>query len=350
MFRRSLMDIKSLYRVLVSEGKASMQYAGTHDIFELEQKLSGFYGKKYCILFSNATTAIFTLCLVLNIKKQHVIVPPLTWGGSISPLLFLENQVSFSDVDETLCMDAKTLDSKINSDTSAIISVDYGGASADSKKIKEKCPNNGIFYISDSAQSLGAYRDNKPAGFYADAIITSFTSGKTMYGGEGGAIILDDKELYEKIIFFSQHPLRQKKLFGSTGYNHFCPVNGRINPIAAILLNSMFEENLIELKRNQKVVFSFLKRASKLDIVELPKVFNKPNFSTYFGMYFKTNKKIIDKNKPQLGLTKWDLSKIENSELLFKNIKNSEYSQLFRSSISNAEIMVKAYKRIYFKC
>lgn len=98
--------------------------------------------------------------------------------------------------------------------TKAVLSVDYNGTPADSKTIKDFCSTNNLIYISDSAQSFGAFRDNKPGGYFADYIVLSFGPGKSLFGGEGGAILTDDENIYEKIIWLTQHPLRQKKTFG----------------------------------------------------------------------------------------------------------------------------------------
>lgn len=332
------MNVKSLFKELKELDKESMQYAGTHDIFELENKLCRFYDKKYCILFNNATTALLTLGIALDIKKQHIISSPLTWGGTISPFLLLENKVTFTNLDEILCLKAESLKDKVRRNTRAVISVDYGGTSADSKSIKNQCEEMGLFYISDSAQSLGAFRDNKPAGYFADAIITSFTFGKTMYGGEGGAIILNDNELYERIIYLSQHPLRQKKIFGSA-YNKFSPINGRINPFSALLLNQMFDKNLKCIKKKQKKYFKIITKLKENGVINLPKIWDKEDFSTYFSLYLRLNDKSIK------NLSDFEIFDIDNSEILSMSILDSEYKKFVIKTKNNVDEMINRYKK-----
>ena len=102
---------------------------------------------------------------------------------------------------------------------------------------------HGLFYIADAAQSLGASRDGRPASVGADAIVVSFTSGKALDVGEGGAVVTDNPNLYQKLIWHSQHPLRHKRELGLHLTNQF-GINGRISPAAAELASRHFSAAL----------------------------------------------------------------------------------------------------------
>lgn len=84
----------------------------------------------------------------------------------------------------------------------------------------------------------------------AHQIVVSFTAGKTLFAGEGGAIVTDNQELYEKLVYVCQHPDRQRRDLGFGLENQF-GLNGRIHPLAAVIANTTFESSLAELRVHQ---------------------------------------------------------------------------------------------------
>lgn len=319
--------------VSIFQSRQSIHLDGTQDVHELEQKLAKFYGKKHCLLFSSATTALFAIAIALEIKESHIIAPPLSWGGTVSPFLLFNNQISFSGVDEDLCLEASTLEKLLVNDTKALISVDFGGTAANSKCIKEFCKENGLYYISDSSQSLGAFRDNCPAGAFSDAIVTSFTHGKTLFGGEGGAVITNDEELYEKLIFISQHPNRQKKVFGLSNYNVFAPVNGRVHPITAFFVNQRFDILLSDLGQRQQAYDRFAKGLVAREVISPFWRSKSFDYSTYFDFYAP-----IESQFPLLISYSNEfkdviIDRIDESSCLYERIKESSFSNLIRDQV-----------------
>lgn len=66
----------------------------------------------------------------------------------------------------------------------------------------------------------------------ADAVVLSFNSQKGLPAGEGGCVLTDNTDLYEQLLWWSQHPLRQKRELGFDIYNEFS-FNSRMHPAAA---------------------------------------------------------------------------------------------------------------------
>lgn len=258
--------------------------SGAGAVHLLEEKLKQFYEKKYAIAFSNATVALQALCLAMNLKGSEIITSPVNWGGSIAPFLLHKNKLRFTSVDlSSLNLEANDLPTTITPKTRAVLSVDYNGIPSDSEAIKIFCQQNGLLYISDSAQSMGAYRNGKPAGHFADVIVLSFSPGKSLFAGEGGAVITDDEDLYDKLIWFSQHPAKQKTIFGPTNYNEYAPLNGRMNPFSAIFLNESFEFLLEKLKQYQDICFDSITLLLQANLIEPITTIKNPGESTFFN-------------------------------------------------------------------
>lgn len=265
-----------------------MHLSGAGVTYLLERKLCNYYKKKFALCFSNGTTALHAICLAMDLKNSEIISSPINWGGSIAPFLLHKNKIRFTSFNElSLNLSINDLVNAITSNTKAVLSVDFNGTPVDSHKIKNVCENHGLFYISDSAQSFGAYFMNKPAGFFADVIVLSFSAGKSVFAGEGGAILTDREDLYEKLLWYSQHPLKQKSILGLSSFNEYSPLNGRMNPLSAILLNETFEQNLEKLKVSQKQHFYLVKKLTEEGFIEKPKQISSFYASTYFNLIFR---------------------------------------------------------------
>lgn len=265
----------------------SMQHqhvSGSGATYFLEEKLRNYYCKKFAITFSNATTALQAVCIALELHDTEILTTPLNWGGSISPFLLHRNKLRFTSFDPvSLNLSLCDLPSAITPKTKALLSVDYNGTPVDSKAIKSFCSQKNLIYISDSAQSLGSFLNNKPAGYFADAIVLSFSPGKSFFAGEGGAVITDDDTIFEKILWSSQHPSRQKTVFGLSNYNDYAPINGRMNPLSAILLNETFEDTISALKEYQAKCFQLLRQLQENNLIEATPHIPSPSASTFFG-------------------------------------------------------------------
>lgn len=271
----------------------SMQHqhlSGAGPTYFLEEKLRTYYGKKYAVTFSNATTALQTLCVAMGLNNSEILTSPINWGGSVSPFLFHRNKLRFTSFDPvSLNMSLGDLPSAITQKTKALLSVDFNGTPVDSEAVKTFCSQNNLIYISDSAQSLGSFFNHKPAGYYANAIVLSFSSGKSFFAGEGGAIITDDDTIFEKLIWFSQHPSRQKTVFGLSNFNDYAPINGRMNPLSSILLNEKFEDTLNALKKYQTKCFRLIRQLQANNLIEETPHIPAPSASTFFGFSLELN-------------------------------------------------------------
>ncbi|MGD9588747.1 MAG: DegT/DnrJ/EryC1/StrS family aminotransferase [Pyrinomonadaceae bacterium] len=226
--------------------------ASNDAVAELEGKLRRYYNKRHALCVSNATNALYVLGLALDLKGCEFATTPFTYGATIAGMLLLNNVPHFADIqDESFCLDPLVVASSITPKTKVIISVDIFGIPADSRALRKVADDHGLWLISDSSQSFGAKRDGLPAGVHADALVVSFTAGKTLFAGEGGAILTDNSELYEKLLFWSQHPLRQRREIGLHLDNEFA-FNGRISPLSAVYANALFESALEQLQFHQR--------------------------------------------------------------------------------------------------
>jgi dTDP-4-amino-4,6-dideoxygalactose transaminase len=223
----------------------SNQLSGSGVVHDLECRLVDFYSKRHALAVSNATLGLYAISLAVGLRNREVVTTPLTWGGTIAGPLSAGARIVFSDVDPvTLTLEPHGIESKCGSRTAAIVAVDFFGVPADDEALRKLADSLGLWYIHDAAQSFGARIAGRPAGSMAHAIIVSFSPGKGLSAGEGGAILTDDDDLYERLVWLTQHPDRQKRELG-LGCTNELALNMRIHPIAAAWAAADFDDALI---------------------------------------------------------------------------------------------------------
>jgi dTDP-4-amino-4,6-dideoxygalactose transaminase len=108
-------------------------------------------------------------------------------------------KVRWADVDyETGNIAPKAIENAINSKTKAIIVVDYAGTPVDVKSIQEISLKYNIPVIEDAAHALGTTYNGKKTGNHFPFTVFSFQAIKHLTTVDGGALQIQDKELYEK--------------------------------------------------------------------------------------------------------------------------------------------------------
>lgn len=174
---------------------------------ELESELCKFTGAKYAVAVSNGTAALHCACIAAGIKQgDEVITTPLTFAASANCVLYCGAKVVFADVNnETYNIDPASIESKINENTKAIIAVDFTGQAVEIEKIKSICEKYNLIFIEDAAHSIATRYKGKQIGNLADLTTFSFHPVKTITGGEGGAVLTNDSELYNKLVLAHTH-------------------------------------------------------------------------------------------------------------------------------------------------
>ncbi|MCI0603392.1 DegT/DnrJ/EryC1/StrS family aminotransferase [bacterium] len=241
---------------------------GTGAVAELEAKLARHYGVKHALCVSSATTGLLAIAIALGLRDQEFITSPYTYGGTISSWLLFGNTPVFADIDSTtLTLDPHSVVRYITDKSRAILGVDIYGMPSDMIALRKIADEHRLCYISDAAQSFGARRASLPASKLAHAFVVSFTAGKSLFAGEGGAILTDSSDLYEKLIWCCQHPNRQKRELGLHRVNEF-GINGRIHPLAAVIANSNFDRALRAIASRQRKANRIIKLMNESSLVQ----------------------------------------------------------------------------------
>lgn len=176
-------------------------------IAEMEQALCDYTGAKYAVAISNGTAALHCACLAAGIGPgDEVITTPITFAASANCALYCGAMPVFADINpETYNINPESIREHITDKTKAIVAVDFTGQVVEMEEIRKICEEYHLILIEDAAHSLGSKYQGKQAGTLADMTTMSFHPVKTVTGGEGGAILTDNEELYHKLMLLRAH-------------------------------------------------------------------------------------------------------------------------------------------------
>ncbi len=254
-----------------TRGDASAHLAGLGAVHALERRLAAQYGMTHALCMPSATTGLLALGLALDLRRSQFVTTPLTYGGSLAAWMALGAQPRFRDVDaEALTLDPAGLQ-RLPRRTGAILAVDLFGHPCDDAALRAIADAAGIPLVVDGAQSLGARRCGRAAGSRATAVVLSFTAGKPLDAGEGGAVLTNDPDLYARLVWHSQHPYRQKRELGLHATNEFA-INGRMAPIVAAELLGRFDAALEAVAERRRRADAIRRALRNSDLVEVPDI------------------------------------------------------------------------------
>ena len=167
---------------------------------KFERKFAEYIGTKYAIPTSSCTGALHLALAALQIKKgDEVIVPDTSWIATAAVVKYVNATPVFVDVNrDSWTISPESIAKAISKKTKAIIPVHLYGHPADMDPIMEIAEENSLYVIEDAAPSIGASYKGKRTGALGDIAAFSFQGAKLMVTGEGGMLVTNNDEIYEK--------------------------------------------------------------------------------------------------------------------------------------------------------
>lgn len=170
-----------------------------HFVQELTKKLENFLGVKNLILVTNATIGLQIAYKALGLVG-NVITTPFSFVATTSSLAWESLQPKFVDIRaDTFCMNESLIATAINENTSAILPVHVYGNACDVEKIDAIAKKHNLKVVYDAAHAFGVQYKGQSILNYGDIAVLSFHATKLFHTIEGGALIIKDDFIYEKI-------------------------------------------------------------------------------------------------------------------------------------------------------
>ena len=247
--------------------KRGSYWATGKEIRMFEEEIAKYVHSRYCLVVNSGTSALHLALVSLGIGQgDEVIVPSFSFIATSNAVLFVGAKPVFADIEEkTFGLDPKDVERKINDRTKAIILMHYGGVpcyyTSDILKIARK---KGLYLIEDACEGLGAKVNSKMVGTIGDIGVYSFCQNKIITTGEGGAIVIKDKYLFDKLKLLRSHGRNERTDYFSGGGVDYVQLgfNFRMATMNAALGLSQLEniDELIQLRNKSGMYLDKLLR------------------------------------------------------------------------------------------
>lgn len=255
--------------------KRGNRWAIGPEIEEFENAIKNYVGTDFCVTLNSGTSSLHATLLAYDIGVNNsVIVPSFSFISTANSVLFVGATPIFADIEEeNFGLDPKDISSKINSSTKAIMPMDYGGTSCKIFEIKSLAKENNLILIEDAAESLGSTVKENMVGSLADSAIFSFCGNKVLTTGEGGAVVTNSKNIYEKIKLIRSHGRLDKiNYFNNPKNSNYIGLgyNWRMSSLTAALGLSQISKLDKIIKMRQKTANFISSHLSKHKMITLP--------------------------------------------------------------------------------
>jgi len=208
-------ELSSIYMAGADIGELEIEYVtdalknGWYDNKYLycetfEKEFADYHSRKYALMTPNCTSAIHLILAAIGVdSSSEVIVPECTWIATAVSSHHLGAKLVFCDIEQdSWCLDPQSVRESITENTKAIIAVDLFGNMANWEELDSISKEYNIPIIEDAAEAIGSVLNGRKAGSFGVASAFSFHNTKTMTTGEGGMLLLDDDDLFQKCVKF----------------------------------------------------------------------------------------------------------------------------------------------------
>ena len=258
-------EIAEVMQVLT--GRSLSRYGSADDpafgakVRSVEQEIAALAGVRYALgLHGGGSSGLWLSLMGLGIGPgDEVIVPGFTYVASISAIVYARALPVLAEVDDSFNLDPADVEARITPRTRAIIVVHMLGASARLDELKDIADRHGIALIEDCAQAFGASYQGQGVGGIGAAGVYSFNEYKTITCGDGGMIVTDDEELYNRLFAIHDQGHAPNRLSSKYAERPFLGMNFRMTELSgAVLLAQVRKLDMIlsHLRANKKIVKS----------------------------------------------------------------------------------------------
>lgn len=243
-----LNDKERINRILDDVGSRGA-YILQSDLMDFEKKLAEYAGCRYSIGVGNATDGLEFGWMSLKIKPgDEVICSAHTMLATASAIVTAGGRPVPIDIGWDGLMDVEAIEGAINSKTVGIMPTQLNGRICNMTRIMEIATNHKLFVVEDAAQALGAKYKGKHAGTFGSSGAISFFPAKVLGClGDGGAVLTNDDELYDRIFQLHDHGRNISGEVMSWGRN------SRLDNLQAAILLSKLNDYEAVIKRRREI-------------------------------------------------------------------------------------------------
>lgn len=300
------------------------------DVEGFENDLAIYLGVNQIRSFNEGRTALHVALQALDLNQgDEILVPAYACPIVFEVVLRLGLKPIFVDVNlETCNMDSELIQEAITAETKAIIPVHLFGRPCDMNQISEICEKTNLHLIEDAAQALGATVGGRKVGTMGDLAVFSFGPGKSITGGAGGALAVNNPELSEPVNRIHAQlpdPSRKEVIHAARNVLSMKIFSGRLYPLVKERVEQSIEED-------DRMVID--------NCVALLKEGKAPNLTIQLAKMPNLSAAVVREQLPKAEL--FDERRIANARMLTKLLEEAD--EKVQLSMSNNDT-VNTYTR-----
>ncbi len=245
---------------------------------KFESEFLEYVGVKYALATSSCTAALHMAMLALGIgPEDEVICPSLTFVATSNSILYTGARPVFADITSVTDFNVSPVDieKKITDKTKAILIVHYAGYPCNMDEICAIAKRHGLYLVEDCAHAPGAEYKGQKIGTFGDIACFSFFSNKNLSTGEGGMVVTNNSEVYEKLKLIRSHGMTTLTLDRHKGHAFSYDVvslgfNYRIDEIRAAIGRVQLRKLDSNNKKRKELVEYYIEKLSACGFISIP--------------------------------------------------------------------------------
>lgn len=250
------------------------------------------FGAGKAFLTPSCTDALELSMLMLDLEEgDEVIIPSYTFVSTANAVCLRKARPVFVDVrSDTLNLDEEEIEDAVTERTKAILPVHYGGIAAEMDEIIKTAERHNLYVVEDAAQGVDAGYRGRSLGSIGDMGAYSFHATKNITCGEGGALLVNDPELFEKAeICHNMGTERSKVLRGEKDRYSWIDIGSSYllsDILSAFLYAQLLHKD--DIKASRKAIYeryvNGLRDLEEAGLLQLPSMpaDREPNYQSFF--------------------------------------------------------------------
>ncbi len=236
------------------------------DLSDFERDLVEFAGAAYAVGVANATDGLQMALMAGGIEPgDEVIFCSHTMVATASAIHFAGATPVPVEAGRDHLMDASTIEAALTPRTKAVLPTQLNGRTAEMDAIKAVAAEHGLSIFEDAAQALGSRYKDRPAGTFGKAACISFYPAKLLGClGDGGAVLCDSEEVYERLLLLRDHGRSAGGDVDLWGFN------SRLDNIQAAILSHRLKKLTGTIERRRQIARIYREKLDEVDKLVLP--------------------------------------------------------------------------------
>lgn len=212
-------------------------------VYSFEKEFAEYSTVKHALATSSGTGSIMISLLAAGLSPgDEVIVPAYTFVATYTAAIFAGLVPVLAEIDESLTLDPEDIEPRISPKTRAIIPVHMLGNPCNMDAVMAVAERHDLIVLEDACQAAGASYKSRKVGSIGSIGCFSLNVFKTITAGDGGVIVTDDDELYERAFALHDQGHTPDRAGLQIGDRNILGLNFRVNELVGAVARAQLRK------------------------------------------------------------------------------------------------------------